>query len=119
MRDQAPPIPPIQRIGTDRLQRCSNSVTRSKCVADDNKTKQYLTIVCLASQDNVLSTMHGAKAFKDFIDKKNTRVPEFLEVVAEQQEQVNKMDTDEASQERKKSRAISTSSQFGSTNYVF
>ena len=30
----------------------------------------------------VLSTMHGAKAFKDFIDKKNTRVPEFLEVVA-------------------------------------
>lgn len=62
--------------------------------------------------------MHGAKAFKDFIDKKNTRVPEFLEVVAEQQEQVNKTDTDEASQ-RKKSRAISTSSQFGSTNYVF
>lgn len=63
--------------------------------------------------------MHGAKAFKDFIDKKNTRVPEFLEVVAEQQEQAHKTDTDETSQETKKSHAISTTTQFGSTNYVF
>ena len=65
--------------------------------------------------------MHGAKAFKDFIDKKNTRLPEFLEVVSEQQEQANKTDGDETTQERKKSRAISTTtSQFGtSQNYVF
>ena len=77
------------------------------------------TTVCVPSQDSVLSTMHGAKAFKDFIDKKNTRVPEFLEVVAEQQEQAHKTDTDETSQETKKSRAISTTTQFGSTNYVF
>ena len=63
--------------------------------------------------------MHGAKAFKDFIDKKNTRVPEFLEVVSEQQEQANKTDIEETSQERKKTRAISTTTQFGSTNYVF
>lgn len=75
--------------------------------------------MCVPLQDSVLSTMHGAKAFKDFIDKKNTRVPEFLEVVSEQQEQANKTDTDETSQERKKSHAISTTTQFGSTNYVF
>ena len=75
---------------------------------------------CLALQDNVLSTMHGAKAFKDFIDKKNTRVPEFLEVVSEQQEQANKLDSEETTQERKKSRAVSiTKSQFGSNDYVF
>ena len=51
--------------------------------------------------------MHGAKAFKDFIDKKNTRVPEFFEVVAEHQEP-NKTDSEETTQGgRKKSRAVS------------
>lgn len=45
--------------------------------------------------------MHGAKAFKDFIDKKSTRVPEFLEVVSEQQEQAHKTDIEETSQEKK------------------
>ena len=59
--------------------------------------------------------MHGAKAFKDFIDKKNTRVPEFLEVVAEHQEP-NKTDSEETTQDgRKKSRAVCIAkSQFGS-----
>ena len=53
----------------------------------------------------MLSTMHGAKAFKDFIDKKNTRVPEFLEVVAEHQEP-KKTDSEETTQDgRKKPRA--------------
>ena len=68
----------------------------------------------------MLSTMHGAKAFKDFIDKKNTRVPEFLEVVAEHQEP-NKTDSEETTQDgRKKSRAVSIAkSQFGSTEYVY
>ena len=74
----------------------------------------------LTPQDNVLSTMHGAKAFKDFIDKKNTRVPEFLEVVAEHQEP-NKTDSEETTQDgRKKSRAVSIAkSQFGSNEYVY
>ncbi|KAL9973520.1 hypothetical protein ACROYT_G019989 [Oculina patagonica] len=84
---------------------------QDKTLSDSKKKSQKL--------DNVLSTMHGAKAFKDFIDKKNTRVPEFLEVVSEQQEQANKTDADETTQERKKSRAISTTTQFGSNNYVF
>ena len=68
----------------------------------------------------MLSTMHGAKAFKDVIDKKNTRVPEFLEVVAEHQEP-NKTDSEETTQDgRKKSRAVSIAkSQFGSTEYVY
>lgn len=35
--------------------------------------------------------MHGAKAFKDFVDKKSTRVPEFLQTV-EQQSQQNQLD---------------------------
>lgn len=63
--------------------------------------------------------MHGAKAFKDFIDKKNTRVPEFLEAVSDQQEQ-SKAEGEET-QERKKSRSISTQhAHFGSSqNYVF
>lgn len=63
--------------------------------------------------------MHGAKAFKEFIDKKNTRVPEFLETVSDQQEQV-KAEAEET-QERRKSRSISTQhTQFGtSQNYVF
>ncbi len=34
--------------------------------------------------------MHGAKAFMDFIDKKATRRPEFLDHVAEIQEQTAK-----------------------------
>ena len=73
---------------------------------------------CLITQDTVLSTMHGAKAFRDFIDKKNTRVPEFLEVVSDQQEQAKAEAED--TQQRKKSRAISTHTQFGSShNYVF
>ena len=65
----------------------------------------------------MLSTMHGAKAFKDFIDKKNTRVPEFLEVVAD----TKKTDSEETTQDgRKKSRAVSIAkSQFGSTEYVY
>ncbi|KAM7443869.1 FAM47 [Porites harrisoni] len=69
--------------------------------------------------DAVLSSMHGAKAFKEFIDKKNTRVPEFLEAVSDQQEQV-KAEAEET-QERRKSRSISTQhTQFGtSQNYVF
>ena len=68
----------------------------------------------------MLSTMHGAKAFKDFIDKKNTRVPEFLEKVAEHQEP-NKTDSEETTQDgRKKSRAVSIAkSQFGSNEYVY
>lgn len=63
--------------------------------------------------------MHGAKAFKEFIDKKNTRVPEFLEAVSDQQEQV-KAEAEET-QESRKSRSISTQhTQFGtSQNYVF
>ena len=63
--------------------------------------------------------MHGAKAFKDFIDKKNTRVPEFLEAVSDQQEQ-SKAEGEET-QERKKSRSTSNQhTQFGSSqNYVF
>lgn len=85
---------------------------QDKTLSDSKKKSQKL--------DNVLSTMHGAKAFKDFIDKKNTRVPEFLEVVSEQQEQANKLDSEETTQERKKSRAVSiTKSQFGSNDYVF
>lgn len=36
--------------------------------------------------------MHGAKAFKDFVDKKSTRVPEFLQAV-EQQGQQNQLET--------------------------
>lgn len=35
--------------------------------------------------------MHGAKAFKDFVDKKSTRVPEFLQAV-EQQSQQNQIE---------------------------
>ena len=71
-------------------------------------------------QDTVLSNIHGAKAFKDFIDKKNTRVPEFLEMVSEQHtEQVNKTTDVDGKQETKKSRATSAQSQFGTPNYVF
>ena len=61
--------------------------------------------------------MHGAKAFRDFINKKSTRVPEFLEAVSDQQEQT-KADAEET-QERKKSIGPQKT-QFGSTqNYVF
>ncbi|XP_068701881.1 protein FAM47E-like isoform X2 [Montipora foliosa] len=69
--------------------------------------------------DTVLSTMHGAKAFKEFIDKKNSRVPEFLETVSDQQEH-SKVEGEDA-KDKKKSRSISTQhSQFGSSqNYVF
>jgi len=35
--------------------------------------------------------MHGAKAFKDFVGKKSTRVPEFLQTV-EQQNQQNQIE---------------------------
>ena len=63
--------------------------------------------------------MHGAKAFKEFIDKKNSRVPEFLETVSDQQEH-SKVEGEDA-KDKKKSRSISTQhSQFGSSqNYVF
>lgn len=37
-------------------------------------------------QDKDLAPMHGAKAFMDFVDKKNTRRPEFLNRVADIQE---------------------------------
>ncbi|RMX37486.1 hypothetical protein pdam_00012836 [Pocillopora damicornis] len=85
---------------------------QDKTLSESKKKSQKL--------DNVLSTMHGAKAFKDFIDKKNTRVPEFLEVVAEHQEP-NKTDSEETTQDgRKKSRAVSIAkSQFGSNEYVY
>jgi len=40
------------------------------------------------SLDKVLATLHGAKAFKDFIDAKKTRRPEFLDAVAKHQEEL-------------------------------
>lgn len=85
---------------------------QDKTLSESKKKSQKL--------DNVLSTMHGAKAFKDFIDKKNSRVPEFLEVVAEHQEP-NKPDSEETPQDgRKKLRALNVAkSQFGSNEYVF
>ena len=65
------------------------------------------------SKDSVLSTMHGAKAFKDFVDKKCTRVPEFLQVVAEAQQENNRAaDTDEGL-DRRKSRGLTITSQAG------
>eukprot|EP00794_Sanderia_malayensis_P007344 gene7344-8164_t len=39
--------------------------------------------------DKVLATLHGARAFKDFVDTKKTRRPEFLEAVAQHQEAID------------------------------
>ena len=56
-------------------------------------------------KDAVLATMHGARAFKDFVDKKNTRTPEFLEAVADQNQQGNKKEEDESAKiERRQTR---------------
>lgn len=70
-------------------------------------------------QDTVLSTMHGAKAFKEFIDKKNSRIPEFLEAVSDEHE--NSKTEVEEPQERKKPRSVSTQQSHlsSSQNYVF
>lgn len=38
--------------------------------------------------DKVLATLHGARAFKDFVGTKKTRTPEFLESVAQHQEAI-------------------------------
>lgn len=51
-----------------------------------------LCFPCFAFQDNVLATMHGAKAFKDFVDKKSTRLPEFLHSVEQQNTQQNQIE---------------------------
>ncbi|XP_031550330.1 protein FAM47E-like [Actinia tenebrosa] len=42
--------------------------------------------------DNVLATMHGAKAFKDFVNKKSTRLPEFLHSVEQRNTQQNQIE---------------------------
>ena len=38
-------------------------------------------------KDNELATLHGARAFKSFVDKKGSRKPEFLSVVEKLQEE--------------------------------
>lgn len=38
------------------------------------------------SKDNELAALHGARAFKSFVDKKGSRKPEFLSVVERSQE---------------------------------
>eukprot|EP00112_Aurelia_sp_Birch-Aquarium-sp1_P005957 Seg167.1 transcript_id=Seg167.1/GoldUCD/mRNA.D3Y31 product="Protein FAM47E" protein_id=Seg167.1/GoldUCD/D3Y31 len=46
--------------------------------------------------DKVLATLHGARAFKDFVDTKKTRRPEFLESVAKHQEEIAAEASEEA-----------------------
>ncbi|RDD36500.1 Protein FAM47E [Trichoplax sp. H2] len=43
--------------------------------------------------DNELAVMHGAKAFREFIDKKSTRLPEFLESVVVHKEPYDRDNT--------------------------
>ncbi|EDO35420.1 predicted protein [Nematostella vectensis] len=45
--------------------------------------------------DAVLATMHGAKLLKDFVDRKNTRVPEFLKVVEQRSQQQQQQNRDQ------------------------
>lgn len=45
------------------------------------------------SKDNELATLHGARAFKSFVDKKGSRKPEFLSVVEKFQEEDKNLDT--------------------------
>ena len=42
--------------------------------------------------DNELATLHGARAFKSFVDKKGSRKPEFLSVVEKMQEEERSID---------------------------
>eukprot|EP00795_Rhopilema_esculentum_P000965 gene966-10731_t len=48
----------------------------------------YLDPKKWSSDDKVLASLHGARAFKDFVDTKKTRRPEFLESVAKHQEEI-------------------------------
>lgn len=84
---------------------------QDKILSESKKKSQKL--------DTVLSTMHGAKAFKEFIDKKNSRIPEFLEAVSDEHE--NSKTEVEEPRERKKSRSVSTQQSHlsSSQNYVF
>lgn len=54
----------------------------------------------------MLASMHGARAFKDFIDKKNTRTPEFLAAVAEQNQQASKPEEDGGAKIERKQRTL-------------
>ena len=44
-------------------------------------------------KDNELATLHGARAFKSFVDKKGSRKPEFLSVVEKLQEEEKSIET--------------------------
>ncbi|XP_077984270.1 protein FAM47E-like [Glandiceps talaboti] len=54
------------------------------------------------AMDEQLAPLHGAKAFKDFIEKKNNRMPEFLNRVADFQEKAEAEAAAAAEEEAKK-----------------